>query len=103
MKLQTLKPRVQTLKASRVQTLDVKAGATKRIAGYTWMKIRQAVMARDRWRCQSCGRVGTDHEVDHVVPLEQGGSNDMSNLSLLCVECHKAKTASEATRRAGGG
>lgn len=103
MKLTTIKPRVQTLKASRVQPLDIKAGATKRIAGYTWMKIRRAVMVRDQFACQACGRVGTDHEVDHVVPLEQGGSNDMSNLSLLCVECHKAKTASEATRRAGGG
>jgi len=103
MKLTTLKPRVQTLKAARVQTLDHKAGATKRIAGYAWMKIRAAVMARDRYQCQACGEVGTNHEVDHVVPLEQGGSNELGNLMLLCVACHAAKTAREATRRAGGG
>ena len=103
MKLRVLKPRVQTLKASRVQTLDIKAGATKRITGYTWQQIRKAVMARDHYQCQLCGCVGIDHEVDHVVPLEQGGSNDMGNLRLTCVECHKAKTAREASARAGGG
>lgn len=48
------------------------------------------------------------HEADHVVPLEQGGSNDMDNLQLLCAwfdvngvkqGCHSAKTKNEATER----
>ena len=103
MKLTMLKPRLQASTAQRMQTLDIKAGATKRIAGYTWQQIRKAVMARDHYQCQLCGCVGIEHEVDHVVPLEQGGSNDMGNLRLTCVECHKVKTAREASARAGGG
>jgi 5-methylcytosine-specific restriction protein A len=41
-------------------------------------------------------------QVDHDVPLEQGGSNEDENLNLLCVECHSAKTAQEAAARARG-
>ena len=103
MKLTMLKPRLKASTAQRVQTLDIKAGATRRITGYTWQKIRRAVMARDRYQCQLCGCVSMAHEVDHVTPLEQGGSNEMDNLRLTCVECHKGKTAREASARAGGG
>ena len=34
-------------------------------------------------------------ELDHVTPLHLGGSNEGDNLQLLCVDCHKHKTASE--------
>lgn len=53
-----------------------------------------------------------DHECDHVVPLEQGGSNEDSNLQLLCAwvdehgvkrGCHAEKTREEAQKRAGRG
>lgn len=39
-------------------------------------------------------------EADHVVPLEDGGGHLLSNAQTLCVECHRAKTAHEATARA---
>ena len=39
-------------------------------------------------------------ELDHVVPLIDGGSWDRSNLQTLCVPCHRAKTAVEARDRA---
>ncbi|MAJ59069.1 MAG: hypothetical protein CBC48_03205 [bacterium TMED88] len=39
-------------------------------------------------------------EVDHIVPLVDGGSHEMSNLQSLCTPCHKRKTAAEATARA---
>jgi hypothetical protein len=38
-------------------------------------------------------------EIDHRVPLWAGGDNDESNLWLLCVDCHKRKTAQEASQR----
>lgn len=38
-------------------------------------------------------------EVDHRIPLSEGGSNDLDNLWLLCRNCHKAKTASERSSR----
>ena len=38
-------------------------------------------------------------ELDHVVPLIEGGGHDLSNLQTLCTPCHKRKTSSEATAR----
>ncbi|MFV1449142.1 HNH endonuclease signature motif containing protein [Maribacter sp. HS] len=35
------------------------------------------------------------YEIDHIIPLSQGGSDDPSNMQLLTVDQHKAKTARE--------
>ncbi len=35
-------------------------------------------------------------EVDHIVNVESGGTDDDSNLEAICSPCHKAKTAREA-------
>lgn len=35
------------------------------------------------------------YEVDHIIPLSQGGSDSPDNMQLLTVEQHKEKTASE--------
>lgn len=41
-------------------------------------------------------------ELDHIVPLIDGGSHDVSNLQTLCTPCHKRKTAREARERTTG-
>jgi 5-methylcytosine-specific restriction protein A len=43
--------------------------------------------------------VAAAQEVDHVVPLWDGGADDETNYQSLCVECHKVKTAAEAGGR----
>ena len=30
-------------------------------------------------------------DIDHIIPLNQGGSNDLSNLQLSCVKCNRQK------------
>lgn len=58
------------------------------------------------YACAECGRRPEAHErvkfdVDHRVPLADGGEHALSNLQLLCNDpCHKAKTAREAGERA---
>lgn len=37
---------------------------------------------------------------DHIVPLFDGGSIELSNVQTLCLPCHKEKTGSESTMRA---
>ena len=106
MKLQTLKPRLQPVSHNRLRTLDTKAGATVRIRGGIWSATIQRIKQRDGYTCAGCGSVRQDHEVDHITPLEQGGSNNDNNLQLLCKShsggkgCHAVKTASEAMSRA---
>ncbi len=104
-KLQTLKPKLKTLNTNKLRVLEAKAGATPRIRGDTWMATRRRILLRDKFACQSCGIVRMDNEVDHRIPLEQGGSNDDGNLQTLCGGpdgCHTKKTADEAKQRAGG-
>ena len=103
MKLQRIPNRLASIATTRLPTLQTKAGSTKRIAGSTWMATRRRIMQRDKFTCACCGAIRMDHECDHVVPLEQGGSNDDENLQLRGGgpgQCHAAKTAAEAKERA---
>ena len=45
------------------------------------------------------GRV-TLWDADHITPLAEGGSWELSNLQTLCQPCHKEKTAEQAGRKA---
>lgn len=39
-------------------------------------------------------------DMDHVVPLAQGGGDELSNLRTLCTPCHKLETTTAARERA---
>ena len=104
MKLQRIPNRLASITTTRLPTLQAKAGTTQRIRGDAWMATRRQVQQRDKFTCSACGAIRADHEVDHRVPLEQGGSNDLDNLQLLCGgqdRCHAAKSKAEAKNRAG--
>ena len=61
----------------------------------SWKTIREKILIRDDYRCVKCGRPGR-LEVDHVKPVNQGGSyDDPKNLQTLCRECHISKTKTE--------
>lgn len=104
-RLPTLKPRLGVLDAQPVRLLSTKAGASERVRGSAWARIRAQVLVRDAYTCQGCGRVSADNEVDHIKPLEQGGHpTALSNLQTLCKGpdgCHTKKTAREAGMRSG--
>lgn len=103
-RLSTLPPRLRAQSVERVKILDVKAGATERIRGRAWMATRHRVALAHGYRCAGCTRVwdSSRDQIDHLVPLEQGGSNDDTNLRPMCNECHQAKTADEARERSKG-
>ena len=35
-------------------------------------------------------------QVDHIIPVARGGTDDSDNLQAVCRSCHASKTASEA-------
>lgn len=39
------------------------------------------------------------NEVDHIIPLSLGGTDDEDNLRAINKECHKKKTAKESRGR----
>lgn len=98
MVLKSLKPRI----AACGGRLTLKpAAARERLRGRPWARIRSRIMSRDPL-CVAClrvDRVRATAEVDHIVPVEKGGSDDDSNLQGLCHGCHAEKTASEQRAR----
>jgi hypothetical protein len=66
-------------------------GTTKRSVSETKKKF---VAASQNWLCGDCKRqLPAWFEVDHVIALHNGGSNEVSNLVALCRDCHGKKTA----------
>jgi 5-methylcytosine-specific restriction endonuclease McrA len=52
-------------------------------------RFRQAILTRDGYACQDCGAT-QDLRACHIVPLADGGSNDVSNGICRCASCDKA-------------
>jgi ATP adenylyltransferase len=61
--------------------------------------VKYRVLTRARGRCECCG--AHEHqralEVDHIVPKNQGGSDDLSNLQALCFRCNAGKRDTDRT------
>ena len=59
-------------------------------------RVRYQVFTEDNFRCQVCGRGaknGVKLTVDHIIPVDWGGTNDRLNLNTLCEECNSGKKA----------
>ena len=56
---------------------------------------KKYVAASQGWKCNKCqATLAATYEVDHVLDLQYGGTNDVSNLVALCRNCHGEKTMS---------
>jgi 5-methylcytosine-specific restriction endonuclease McrA len=52
---------------------------------------RKAVLARDAYTCQYCGREAHGLTVDHVVPRSRGGASVWENIVASCAPCNRKK------------
>ena len=77
---------------------DIHPGKSERKNIPTWVK--SAVKYRDKCKCVMCQKDLSgimdveeyrDKQFDHIVPLEVGGFNDVSNLQLMCSKCNQKK------------
>lgn len=87
-------------------------------------KVMRKVYERDEYTCQICGKVGEPinrfgiprvvenpegiefqrpyynahdvipFEIDHIMPVVEGGTNHIDNLQLLCRRCNRSKGSS---------
>lgn len=60
--------------------------------------VRRAAFFRDRGMCAACNTdlsglvtVHNDKHFDHIIPLAEGGINDVTNIQLLCGTCNLKK------------
>lgn len=85
----------------RTRIAKVRRNKRRRARERCW----ETVAERDGYRCQNCGVgaiivLGSDSEpkldtshltIDHIRPLADGGTNDLSNLQVLCRDCNLKK------------
>jgi ATP-dependent DNA helicase RecQ len=58
-----------------------------RLDPVSYESLRQQVLRRDGWRCQSCGTM-SNLEVHHQQFRSHSGQDSEENLITLCSECH---------------
>lgn len=65
-------------------------------------RLRMEILERNGFTCQLCGAGPEDPDpynpkrkvrlhIDHIIPLDQGGSDDRDNLRVLCSACNEGK------------
>src|SRR5215469_1084464 len=68
-------------------------------SGYISGTLRYEVLKKAQFHCELCG-ISADVralEVDHIVPRNLGGTDDLSNLQALCYSCNSMKRDRDAT------
>lgn len=100
--MKTLKPRIRTLDTSTVKA----GGMTQRIRGNSLYAVMRKFERGNPRICATCiraGQVSYGEELEHIVPLWQGGSESDANREWICKAHHLIKTAGEAVQRQGRG
>lgn len=66
--------------------------AKKKAGGkYTDEDVKRLYKAQ-KGKCYYCGKkVGKDYTIDHVIPLNRGGSNTPENIVIACRHCNCSK------------
>jgi ATP-dependent DNA helicase RecQ len=62
-------------------------GSRLRLDAESYNRLRQQILRRDGWRCQSCGAMA-NLEVHHNQFRSQSGDDSEENLVTLCNVCH---------------
>lgn len=65
-----------------------------------WFALRFEILERDEYTCRYCGRSAPSVpiEVDHVVAVAEGGTDDPENLVACCWSCNRGKEGLRARR-----
>jgi 5-methylcytosine-specific restriction endonuclease McrA len=64
------------------------------LAGY---EVREYLLEKWGRACAYCSSTGIPLQVEHITPRARGGSDRVSNLTLACERCNRAKGAQTAT------
>lgn len=53
-----------------------------------WDRLRKQALLRDGHRCVRCGNT-EPLAAHHVVPVAEGGTMTLDNVTTLCEHCHR--------------
>lgn len=57
--------------------------------------IKDKILENQERKCNLCEKDMKKWEFDHIVPLPDGGDNNIENIQALCKECHEIKSNKE--------
>lgn len=72
--------------------IDLTLNARKRRRGLTFQDFLM-VAIRSEQICQYCRKKPPEVtlEIDHILPVSKGGTNDIFNLRFLCLQCNRSR------------
>jgi 5-methylcytosine-specific restriction protein A len=94
-------PAVQSRIEQTAECHVAKRNETKRLRGRAAVEQRARRLAAEPY-CRDCRLKGEERladEVDHIVPLDAGGSDEDDNVRSLCRPCHAARTRGRLTKK----
>jgi 5-methylcytosine-specific restriction enzyme A len=72
-----------------IESKDIKRQERHRAYDYEWQKLSRLARKIQPW-CSRCG-TNKDLTADHILSLENGGSNIIENIMILCRKCNSSK------------
>lgn len=63
---------------------------------------KQQLLRDQNYKCNLCENVikiypFSTSDADHIIPISLGGKTSIENIQLLCISCHREKSARELT------
>lgn len=99
------RPRLESQASGRTQrTTALKRRSIQKhrtsYGGSDWQAAKSRIRARDQGTCQWCGKSAGQEPPHHITKVAAGGTNDDSNLILLCRLHHADADEYRISRRA---
>ena len=76
---------LQQMQNSEIAGVEYQQGT---LAGY---EVREYVLEKWKRTCAYCAKQDVPLQIEHIVPRAKGGSDRVSNLTLACEKCNRAK------------
>lgn len=76
---------MQLMENAEISGVEYQQGT---LQGY---EVREYVLEKWGRQCAYCSKKDTPLEVEHIIPRAKGGTDRVSNLTLACEPCNKAK------------
>jgi len=88
---------IEDIEPFSIIPLDYEKKEIKKIRSSISPSLRYKILKRDRNTCQFCGARAPEAEleVDHIIPVSKGGTDNESNLITKCRECNRGKSNKE--------
>ena len=62
--------------------------------------MKKKVASDQKWNCKICSNMLDEcYEIDHIICIKDGGTNEDTNLQALCPNCHRKKTNNDMAKK----